>query len=277
MVSIGMANTPGKILKDQKAGRGEKEIVHKKLQLRLPITRLALPPLRALHGLNCLSHKLRDGRRPVVITYVKLEVVFLSSAVGSPDRFLTGLPSFQSRTSPQPDSRYTKRKSYFQCFTFDFFSIAVMKPGLSLKQYHPKSLVSFGALWTICMRPNARVVQVRPWSSQVAMKEQTLCHDMKIKPDTVVQSHTINGNTFCKRLIHCSIHLGDHEGISGGQKRVGAPGNSGPSATISVTNPLGARPFLLSTDLPRANGPSGDEEVVHAPFEDELLNKRSEE
>ncbi|KAJ8449194.1 hypothetical protein Cgig2_027196 [Carnegiea gigantea] len=54
-------------------------------------------------------------------------------------------------------------------------------------------------------------------------------------------------------------------------KWVGASGNSGSSATISATNPSGARPFLLSTDLPGADGPSGDEALVDAPSKDELL------
>ncbi|KAJ8438963.1 LOW QUALITY PROTEIN: hypothetical protein Cgig2_018874 [Carnegiea gigantea] len=145
VISIGTTNTFGKIFKDQRAGRGEKEIIRKKLQLRqliqkLSVARLALPPLGALHGLNCLSHKLGDGPRPVALTYVKLE----------------------SGTSSQLDSRRTKRKSYFQCFTFDFFSMAIMKPDLLLKQHHPRSSVS--------KEPSGY--------SQVAMKEQTLCHDV---------------------------------------------------------------------------------------------------
>ena len=58
---------------------------------------------------------------------------------------------------------------------------------------------------------------------------------------------------------------------------MGAPRNSGPSATISVTNPSGARPFLLSTDLPEPDDPSRDEELVDGPSEDELLDERLEE
>ncbi|KAJ8426193.1 hypothetical protein Cgig2_008910 [Carnegiea gigantea] len=49
--------------------------------------------------------------------------------MGSPKGLRIGFPSFQSGTSPQPDSRHRKRKSYFQYFSFDFFSMAVMKPG----------------------------------------------------------------------------------------------------------------------------------------------------
>ncbi|KAJ8444451.1 LOW QUALITY PROTEIN: hypothetical protein Cgig2_005973 [Carnegiea gigantea] len=64
----------------------------------------------------------------------QLEVAGGPSLVGR--GFHEGVPH---GTSPQPDCRRRKRKSYFQCFTFDFFSIAVMKPGLLLKQYHPKS------------------------------------------------------------------------------------------------------------------------------------------
>ncbi|KAJ8446512.1 hypothetical protein Cgig2_027474 [Carnegiea gigantea] len=195
-----------------------------------------------------------------------------------------------------------KRKSYFQCFTFDFFSMVIMKPSLLFNQYHPKSPVSLGALWMVCTRLNVRAVQVRLRSSQVVMKEQTLCHDdifnhrMKGKPETVIKSRTINDNALCGRLIHCGIRLGDYEGIPGKQKLLLLEGrplyrrddlrvrevtaqpilrirvrNSGPSATISATNPSGARPFLLSTNLPGANGPSGDEEL------NELLDQLSEE
>ncbi|KAJ8441772.1 hypothetical protein Cgig2_009018 [Carnegiea gigantea] len=191
-VSIGTTNTLGKILKYYKAGHGEKEIIHKKLRLRLPVTRLTFPPLRALHGLNCLSYKLGDGQMPVILMYVKLEVTGRLSLLSR------RLPK-RSGMSSQPDSWCIKRKSYFQCFTFDFFSMVVMKPGLLLKQHHPKS------------------------------------------------------------------------------PRVGAPRNSSPSATISVTYPLGARPFLLSTDLPGADDRSGDEALVDSPSEDELLDEQSEE
>jgi len=54
-------------------------------------------------------------------------------------------------------------------------------------------------------------------------------------------------------------------------------GNSGPSATISGTSPTGERPFLLSTDLPRAEGPSWDEVLIDAPFEEKCLDELSEE
>ncbi|KAJ8426885.1 hypothetical protein Cgig2_002733 [Carnegiea gigantea] len=60
----------------------------------------------------------------------------------------------------------------------------------------------------------------------------------------------INSYTFCGWLIHCGIRLGDHES---------------------------ARPFLLSTDSPGVDGPSGDEELVDTPSEDELLDELSEE
>ncbi|KAJ8424901.1 LOW QUALITY PROTEIN: hypothetical protein Cgig2_007626 [Carnegiea gigantea] len=76
----------------------------------------------------------------------KQQAVLCSLAVGSPKGFCTGFPLFQSGMSPQSDALHRKRKSYFQCFTFDFFLIAVMKPGLLLKQYRPKSLVSLGTL-----------------------------------------------------------------------------------------------------------------------------------
>ncbi|KAJ8441263.1 hypothetical protein Cgig2_013678 [Carnegiea gigantea] len=218
VISIGTTNTLGKILKDQKAGRGEKEIVRKKLQLKHPVNRLALPSLGALHGLNCLSHKLGDGPRPFVLTYVKLEVT------GHLSLFSRGLPK-RSGMSPPPHSWCMKRKSYFQCFTFDFFSMAVMKPGLLLKQYHPKTLVSLGALWMVCTRLSSRT------EDNLRVRE-----------------------VIARSILRIQVGWG--------------PGNSDPSATISATNPSGARPFLLSIDLPGADGPSRDEELVDAPSED---------
>jgi len=79
---------------------------------------------------------------------MEVVTIFFSSGVGAPKGFLTGLSSFQTGMFPQPDSQRTKRKSYFKYFTFDFFSMAVMKPDLLLKQYHLRSPVSLGALWT---------------------------------------------------------------------------------------------------------------------------------
>ncbi|KAJ8426832.1 hypothetical protein Cgig2_025770 [Carnegiea gigantea] len=111
------------VLKDQKAGHGEKEF--------LSVTRLASSLVGPLHRLNCLSHEPRDRPRPIVLMYIEHKVM--------------GSSSFLNRTLPQPDSWHRKRKSYFQYFSFDFFSMAVMKPGLLLKQYHPKSPVSLGA------------------------------------------------------------------------------------------------------------------------------------
>ncbi|KAJ8422035.1 LOW QUALITY PROTEIN: hypothetical protein Cgig2_027266 [Carnegiea gigantea] len=112
-------------------------------------SRLASSLLGPLHRLNCLSHEPRDGPRPIVLAYIEHKAVHRSSAVGSPKGFRTSSPSSRSGTSPQFDSRRKKRKSYFQYFNFDFFSMAVMKPALLLKQYHPRSPVSLGALCTV--------------------------------------------------------------------------------------------------------------------------------
>ncbi|KAJ8420105.1 LOW QUALITY PROTEIN: hypothetical protein Cgig2_011975 [Carnegiea gigantea] len=79
LTNVGMTSTLGKVLKDQKTRRGKKEIVRKKLQLREPIQRfliirLALLPLRALHRLYGLSHKLGDRSRLIILPYAELEV-----------------------------------------------------------------------------------------------------------------------------------------------------------------------------------------------------------
>ncbi|KAJ8428835.1 LOW QUALITY PROTEIN: hypothetical protein Cgig2_005900 [Carnegiea gigantea] len=127
--ALGRLSTLGVILKNQKASRGKKE---------LPVTRLAPLLLGPLYRLNCLSHELSDGPRLIILAYIELEVV------GGPPLTGRGFPE-ELGTSPQLDSRRRKKKSYLQYFTFDFFSMAVMKPDLLLKQYHLKSLVSLGA------------------------------------------------------------------------------------------------------------------------------------
>ncbi|KAJ8430912.1 LOW QUALITY PROTEIN: hypothetical protein Cgig2_015394 [Carnegiea gigantea] len=58
---------------------------------RFPITRLALPPLRALHGLHGLSHKLGDRPRLIVLPYVELEVAGCLSFLGR--GFPKGVPN----------------------------------------------------------------------------------------------------------------------------------------------------------------------------------------
>ncbi|KAJ8437860.1 hypothetical protein Cgig2_002994 [Carnegiea gigantea] len=163
--------------------------------------------------------------------------------MGSPKGFRTSFLSFQSGTSLQPDSQRRKRKSYFQYFSFDFFSMAVIKPGLLLKQYHLKS-------------PNLPD------------------HGMRRKTETIVEGCPVYCYTLGGRLIHGGVWLGNHEevlsGLSCGFERVGAPGNSNPLATISMTG--GVRPFRLGT---KPLGPNDDsrEELVKAPSEDELLEE----
>ncbi|KAJ8428286.1 hypothetical protein Cgig2_027418 [Carnegiea gigantea] len=248
LTNIEATNTFRKILKDQKARRGKEEPIQ-----RFPVTRLALPPLRALHRFYSLSHKFGDGSGLIILPYVELEVADRLSL------FICGFPEGSGKF-PQPDSRRIKRKSYFQYFTFDFFSMAVMKPGLLLKQYHPKSLVSLGALWTVCTRLNARAVQL-------VLVQNLFNYPVKREPETVVESRAINCYTFGGRLIHGCIRLRDYESTPCTQEWAGAPWNFDPSATISGTDPSVDRPLFLRTDLSR---------LVDAFSEDEHLDDTSE-
>ncbi|KAJ8438045.1 hypothetical protein Cgig2_014174 [Carnegiea gigantea] len=223
-----------------------KEIIRKKLQLRepiqgFPITRLALPALRALHELYGLRHKLGDSPRLIVLPYIELEVLGYLYFLGR------GFPK-RSETFPQPSSQRRTRKSYFQCFTFDFFSMAVMNLGLLLKQYHPKSPVSLGALWTVCIRLNTR-------AEPFILIQNLFNHRVKRKPETVVESCAINSYTFRGRFIHGGMRLGDHEGIPSRQEGSDCP-----------DHPVG----------PSGLGPLGSP-LVDAPSKDELLNELSEE
>ncbi|KAJ8436719.1 LOW QUALITY PROTEIN: hypothetical protein Cgig2_027390 [Carnegiea gigantea] len=94
---------------------------------RLPVARLTLPLFRPLHRLYRLRYEFWDRPGPVILLDEVMKIAgSLLLLVGAPKGFLTSLPSFQLGVVPQPDSRRTKRKSYFQCFTFSFFSIAVI-------------------------------------------------------------------------------------------------------------------------------------------------------
>ncbi|KAJ8452429.1 hypothetical protein Cgig2_000018 [Carnegiea gigantea] len=77
--NIGTTNILRKILKDKKARCGKEEVVPKRLQLRkpiqgFPITRLALSLLGALHRFYCLSHKLGDGPKLIILSYVEQKI-----------------------------------------------------------------------------------------------------------------------------------------------------------------------------------------------------------
>ena len=82
---------------DQKARHDKEEVVSKKLQFgepsqRFPVTRLALPPVRALHRFYCLSHKIGNGLGLIILTYVEFEVVVRFSLLirGFPERVPNG-------------------------------------------------------------------------------------------------------------------------------------------------------------------------------------------
>ncbi|KAJ8441090.1 LOW QUALITY PROTEIN: hypothetical protein Cgig2_000351 [Carnegiea gigantea] len=222
-------NTLRKILKDQKGHRSKEEPIQ-----RFPLTKLAPPPLRALQRFYYLSHKFGDGSGLIVLPYIELEVA------GRLPLFSRGLPEGLG-TFPQPDSRRTKRKSYFQYFTFDFFSMAIRKLGLLLKQYHPKWPVSLGTFWTR-------------------------------ESETMVESCAIKCYTFGRRLVHGRIHLGDYESVPCRHEGWESDCLDRPAGT----SPTRERPFLLSTDFPEVEGPSCNEELVDALSEDECLNDLSE-
>ncbi|KAJ8420668.1 LOW QUALITY PROTEIN: hypothetical protein Cgig2_025352 [Carnegiea gigantea] len=208
------------ILKDQKAGCGEKEV-------RLSITRLVPSLLGPFHRFNRLSHEPRDGPRPIFLAYIKHE-------------FVIPQPWVPRRGSEPicPRSNQERRPNLIPSVGKGSHTSTFIKPGLLLKQYHPKSSVSLGALWTV----------------------------MQGKTETVVEGCPVYCYTLGGWLIHGGIWFGNHEGV------LGAPGNSDPSATISVTG--GVRPFRLGTEPPGPNDDSGL--LVVAPLEDELLEEYPE-
>ncbi|KAJ8423631.1 LOW QUALITY PROTEIN: hypothetical protein Cgig2_028490 [Carnegiea gigantea] len=174
----------------------------------------------------------------------------LSSTVGSPKGFRTGFPSFQLGTSPQPDSRRRKGKAYFQHFSFDFFSMAITKPNLFLKQHHLKSPLR--AAWYTAIYLAGGSFTVASGSG-------------------ITKEYSAGKRYYFSRADLFSLGQGsDSPGRPCGSEHVGAPGNSNPSATISVTG--GVRPFRLGTEPPGPNDDSG-EELVKAPSADELLEE----
>ncbi|KAJ8441273.1 hypothetical protein Cgig2_013688 [Carnegiea gigantea] len=234
---------------DQEAGCDEQEIVGKELQAgepiqRLPITELAPPPLEALHRLNHLSQNLGMSRG--------LSSSCISGPSSFPRSWAPPRGSSRSGTSPQLDSQRKKRKLYFQYFTFDFFPMAVMKPDLFLKQYHPRHVF--------------------------VLIQDLYNHRMKGKIEVVVKGRAIDRYTFCGRLIHNGICLEDHEVTTRTIIRVRAgwsPGEFRPFHHDLYY--LRHMTFRLSTDFPGPWGTSEEEELVDTPSEDKLLDELLEE
>ncbi|KAJ8420372.1 hypothetical protein Cgig2_026991 [Carnegiea gigantea] len=72
-------NTLSDILKNEKAGCSEEEVVHKELQSREPVEWLSIARpgpslLRPLCRFNCLGHEPWNRPRPTVLTYVEHEI-----------------------------------------------------------------------------------------------------------------------------------------------------------------------------------------------------------
>ncbi|KAJ8427498.1 LOW QUALITY PROTEIN: hypothetical protein Cgig2_028169 [Carnegiea gigantea] len=121
--------------------------------------------------------------------------------------------------------------------------MALIKPSRLLKQYHPKSAVSLGAIWTLWTRLNARVVQ--------AMQLIGYDKGANIMPRC---GHDLRGRQL---VLGQNIH--------------GAPGTLLPLPQSQGLAPQENDPSL------KVEGPSWDEELVYAPSEDKRLDDPSEE
>ncbi|KAJ8427205.1 hypothetical protein Cgig2_004364 [Carnegiea gigantea] len=143
--------------------------------------------------------------------------------------------------------------------------MAVMKPDLLLKQYHPKSSVS--------LRPFGPCEPGQMTEPSKAAR-YTAIHlaggSFTVASGSGITKEYSAGKRYCfsrADLLSLVTALGLGKwllGLSYGSQQVGAPGNFDPSATIS--------PFHLGTEPP---GPNDDsvEELVEAPSEDELLEE----
>ncbi|KAJ8433170.1 LOW QUALITY PROTEIN: hypothetical protein Cgig2_023814 [Carnegiea gigantea] len=108
---------------------------------------------------------------------------------------------------------------------------------------------------------------------QLVVTQNILNYWVERKPKAVIESRMVDCNVVSGRLVNSPISLENYER----SERVGVPGNSSPSATISGIDPTGVWPLSLSTNLPGVEGSSRDEELVDAPSEDECLDDLSEE
>ncbi|KAJ8423013.1 LOW QUALITY PROTEIN: hypothetical protein Cgig2_013485 [Carnegiea gigantea] len=142
--------------------------------------------------------------------------------------------------------------------------MAVMKPDLLLTQYHPRSLVSFEASVI-----ESRMVERNTFSEQLITVTSTL-GIMKVYP-------TGRRYFFSRVVLFKKRPLGWGNDCPGHPTGPRAPRNSDPSAMISGIDPTGEQPLFLSTDLPRVEGPSRDEELVDTFSESEPLDDLSEE
>ncbi|KAJ8440418.1 hypothetical protein Cgig2_017651 [Carnegiea gigantea] len=153
------------------------------LKMRLPVTRLAFPPLRPLHRLYHLSYELWDGSGLIVLLHEVMEIagclILLSFSNVSPTRLPT-------------DKEEVILLMLHLRLLLDGHHIA-------LPEYHPKSLVPLGALWTECL------------------------HMVKRKPKAVIEGSAVEHDAFSGWLIHCHIHFGDYESTPCGQEEDALP------------------------------------------------------
>ncbi|KAJ8437848.1 hypothetical protein Cgig2_000402 [Carnegiea gigantea] len=205
-----------------------------------------------------------------------------SSPVGSPKGLRTGFPSFQSGTSPQPDSRRRKRKPYFQYFSFDFFSMASLS--WPSEPCEPNQMLGPNRLGRAVYKSYERADIVPGCGHdlsrcQFIFIENLPSHRMQGKANAVVEGclgrryYFSSADLFSADLFSLATALGSGKWLPGpscGSERVGAPGNSNPSATISMTR--GVWSFRLGTELPGLSD-RGGEALIEAPSEDELLEE----
>ncbi|KAJ8451487.1 LOW QUALITY PROTEIN: hypothetical protein Cgig2_017878 [Carnegiea gigantea] len=244
-LALGRLSTPRIILKNQNVGCGKEEVI----------------------GLNCLSHEPRNGPRFIILVYIELKVAGDPPLVDRrlPKRFRTGFPSFYHEARPIVKA------------------IPPQVPSLLRSPLNGMNEVE------------------RPSRTSKAVQLTGRCKGTNVVPGSGhdLRGHQFGGNgddslaptdktPYTWRAAHSRWHppqesrrntrrAGDttSRGPSCGFEQVGPPGNSDPSATISVTG--GVLPLSLSTDLPGPNDASGEEELVEALSEDKLLEECPEE
>ncbi|KAJ8438625.1 LOW QUALITY PROTEIN: hypothetical protein Cgig2_017963 [Carnegiea gigantea] len=179
----GTSSALRKHFKNNEPRGSQEKVVSENFQLRKPIHRLPITGsapllLRPFLRVHYPSHERRNQPGTVILLNTEVEVAgrnFLSLS-WLPKRIPDQHPIVPIRKISPTRFAAHEEEVVFLILTLDFFSMAIIKPFLLLKQYHPRSPLE--AFWTEWTCANARPIQVNSRNSHVAIKEHILYQDI---------------------------------------------------------------------------------------------------